>query len=92
MIGTWPIAIATARDVDDGPKATTNISTNTKNGNANSTSIVLCKIRSSMPPWNPEKTPIMELEVNEEVSVQNENVENDNKNSENQEGQTELEF
>tara|TARA_B110000263_G_scaffold48870_1_gene40663 strand:- start:360 stop:2987 length:2628 start_codon:yes stop_codon:yes gene_type:complete len=40
----------------------------------------------------PEKTPIMELEVNEEVSVQNENVENDNKNSENQEGQTELEF
>ncbi|MBT7320361.1 MAG: DNA gyrase/topoisomerase IV subunit A, partial [Flavobacteriaceae bacterium] len=40
----------------------------------------------------PEKTPIMELEVNEDVSVQNENVENDNKNSENQEGQTELEF
>jgi topoisomerase-4 subunit A len=40
----------------------------------------------------PEKTPIMELEVNEEVSVQNENIENDNKNSENQEGQTELEF
>ncbi|MBT5012439.1 MAG: DNA gyrase/topoisomerase IV subunit A, partial [Flavobacteriaceae bacterium] len=32
----------------------------------------------------PEKTPIMELEVNEDVSVQNENVENDNKNSENQ--------
>ena len=40
----------------------------------------------------PEKTPIMELEVNEEVNVQNENVENDNKNSENRDGQTELEF
>ena len=40
----------------------------------------------------PEKTPIMEIEVNEEVNIQNENVEKYNKSSENQDGQTELEF
>ena len=40
----------------------------------------------------PEKTPVMELEVNDEVDVQNENVINEQDSTSNKEGQTELEF
>ena len=40
----------------------------------------------------PEKTPVMELEVNDEVDVQNETVLNEENPINNKEGQTELEF
>ena len=40
----------------------------------------------------PEKTPVMELEVNDEVDVQNEAVLNEENSINNKEGQTELEF
>jgi len=40
----------------------------------------------------PEKTPVMELEVNDEVDVQNENVISEQDSTSNKEGQTELEF
>ena len=40
----------------------------------------------------PEKTPVMELEVNDEVDVQNENVISEEDSTSNKEGQTELEF
>ena len=40
----------------------------------------------------PEKTPVMELEVNDEVDVQNENVISEKDSTSNKEGQTELEF
>ncbi len=40
----------------------------------------------------PEKTPVMELEVNDEVDVQNETVLNEENPVNNKEGQTELEF
>jgi len=40
----------------------------------------------------PEKTPVMELEVNDEVNVQNETVLNEENSINNKEGQTELEF
>ncbi|MBT6169938.1 MAG: DNA gyrase/topoisomerase IV subunit A [Flavobacteriaceae bacterium] len=40
----------------------------------------------------PEKTPVMELEVNDEVDVQNEAVLNEENPINNKEGQTELEF
>ena len=40
----------------------------------------------------PEKTPVMELEVNDEVDVQKENVPSEQNSTNNKEGQTELEF
>ena len=50
-------------------------------------------LMNSIPYTPPEKTPVMELEVNDEVNVESENsIINEEESSDNPEGQTELEF
>ena len=59
IIGMCPSPIAIAKEIMEGPNATTNIRANRKNGKANSTSIIRWTIRSILHSFIPQYMPIV---------------------------------